>query len=188
MQKHYEVLIHAYGEIADDIFDEIIKDTETQLSNKISECQSPIDGVKISTKNIGKGADWLVLAMYFVAAAIVIPEAHKKIREGIEEWQRIYSELHSFFTRVIGSKSAFFPDEYLFLVAVFHLSGRQFSDTIQYKSLLRIPVSNPDLHGFESLLFSFCDNSTFIQVAVSRSGEVLWQNNVELIEFQANRL
>jgi hypothetical protein len=142
-----------------------------------------IDG-DVSIQNIGSGADWIVVAIRLTEFAfmgfIAIPSAHKKVRESIEEWKRIFLELRNTFFWIKGNKKAIYPDPYLFLTAICHLTDTLGPCDLIYKGCCRIPSGDPDLQNLESLLFSFSTINTIEQVAISRFGDILWHNKIEL--------
>lgn len=179
-QEEHEVLILAFGELTDDDWEEIVELEVFRLRDALDDAENRKYQASVEAREIGKGADWLALGLYFVMAALVIPATHKKVREYVEEWQRIYKELHAFFSRVVGDRPALYPDAYLFLAAVGHLARNYNIDQLEYKSFMRLPEQNPSLLGHEALLFSFSSSSVLVQVAVSRSGEIAWENEVLL--------
>lgn len=85
-----------------------------------------------------------------------------------------------FFAWIMEGRTALYPGDYLFLksieiaLQVFSLDGKEF------KGITRLPEDNPDMQGREALLFSFGDDKELVQVAISRTGKVLWQNLIEL--------
>ncbi len=178
--KH-EVLILAFGELSDDEWESAVEREERQLQSALNDDKNRWVGGTAKAVDIGRGADWLVLGMYFVLAGLAIPEAHKKVRENLEEWRRIYSELHQLFSRIVGKRRALYPDAYLFLVALDHLQKKCTEiGCIEFKGLCRLPESNPDLAERESLLFTFGVQDHLFQVAVARNGVVLWDNQLSL--------
>lgn len=181
MNKTYQLLILAFGELSDDGWREEIAAVESRVRERIASYEGQLRlNADVSETNIGRGADWTVLAVSFGMAAIAIPALHKKVRENIEEWKRIYRELHAFFAWILEEKRALYPDDYLFLKAIETLSAQLLMEGMEFKGVSRIPEGNPDLHGREALIFSFGDADKIVQVAISRSGEVLWQNSVSL--------
>lgn len=175
------LIIIAFGELSDEDWKEEVAAEETRVRKRIASYEGgpPLEA-EVAATNIGRGADWMVLAVSFGVAAIAIPEVHKKVRESIEEWIRIYRELHAFFSWIVEGRNALYPDEYLFLKAIETLSERLLLEGMEFKGVARIPEANPDRQGREALIFSFGDSSKLVQVAVARSGEVLWQNSVDL--------
>ena len=176
-----EVLIVAFGELSDENWHEEVAKAERELRDRAASFESTLDlNIEVAARNIGRGADWTVLALYFAIAAVIIPAAHRKIRENVVEWLRIYRELRAFLNWVVGERTALYPDEYLFLVAIEALSRETAGQSIEYKGALRLPEKNPDLQGREDLMFSFVDSGVLIQIAVSRHGQVLWRNTAQL--------
>ncbi|BBA31979.1 hypothetical protein sS8_0009 [Methylocaldum marinum] len=175
------LLIIAFGELSDEDWKETVAAEEAYLRERIAS-YSGGDFLKAEAKatNIGRGADWTVLAVFFGLAAVAIPQAHKKVRESVEEWILIYRELHAFFAWLVKGRNALYPDEYLFLKAIETLSEQLRLEGMEFKGMTRIPESNPDLQGREAMIFSFGDNKRIVQVAVARNGNVLWDNSVEM--------
>lgn len=176
-----ELIIVAFGELSDDGWEEEIAAEEKRVRDRIAtyEAGAP-ENVEVAAVNLGRGADWMALVVSFGVAAILIPEVHKKIRENIEEWVRIYRELHALFSWVVEGRKALYPDEYLFLKAIAVLSEQALDEGMEFKGVTRIPEDNPDRQGRESLIFSFSSGDKLRQVAVARGGNVLWTNSVEL--------
>ena len=181
MQRQLELLIISFGELPDDSWKQEVAKAESRLRERVASYEGSIRfNADVTSKNIGRGADWTVLALCFAGAAFVIPELHKKVRENLEEWRRIYQELYAFFSWILEERKALYPDEFVFLKAIEILSEQSLMEGMEFKGMSRLPESDPDLQGRESLVFSFGDTSRLVQVAISRSGEVLWQNVVEL--------
>lgn len=138
----------------------------------------------ITERNIGRGADWIVIAVALVGsasyAAFAIPKAHKQVRESLEEWKRIFRELKAIYSWIRGARAALFPDTYLFLVALDRLSAAPEAANLVFQSTMRLPEDDPNMKERESLLLSFTYNLTLEQIAASRRGEVLWTNRIEL--------
>lgn len=179
--EHLEALVVAFSEIADEDWQRVVRAAEHEFQERAAAFDSPaISEIEVSSRNIGRGADWTVLALSFAIAAWTVPEVHRKIRENIEEWRRIYQELEKLFTWIARGKPVLYPDQYLFLKALQALPSGTPEDGLEYKGVARLPQLNPDLHGREDLLFSFGDGQRIVQVAVSRSGNVLWHNIIEL--------
>lgn len=176
-----ELIIVAFGEMSDEAWEEEVALEEKRVRHRIEsyEADAP-ESVEVTAVNLGRGADWMVLAVSFGVAAIVIPEAHKKIRENIEEWVRIYRELHAFFRWIVEDRKALYPDEYLFLQAIAVFSEQNPDENMEFKGVTRIPEDNPDRQGRESLIFSFSGRGKLCQVAIARGGNILWTNSVEL--------
>ena len=81
---------------------------------------------------------------------------------------------------MLEGRPALYPDEYLFLKAIEIVSERSSLEGMEFKGMSRLPEDNPDMRGREALMFSFGDTKELVQVAISRSGEVLWQKSIEL--------
>lgn len=181
MSETHQLLVLAFGDLSDDSWREEIAAAELRVRKRIASYDGqPRLDADVSKTNIGRGADWTVLAISFGMAAIAVPTLHKKVWENIEEWKRLYHELHAFFTWILEEKKALYPDNYLFVKAVEILSAQLFMEGMEFKGVSRIPEANPDLQGREALIFSFGDAKKIVQVAMSRSGDVLWQNSVSL--------
>lgn len=45
----------------------------------------------------------------------------------------------------------------------------------------KLPEENPDLDIYPTLLFSFQNQNTLYQIAVARHGEVLWENQIQIV-------
>jgi len=175
------LVILAFGELSDENWKEAVAAEEEHLRERVASYKGrPPLNAEVAAINIGRGADWIVLAVSFGVAAIAIPEAHKKVRENIEEWIRIYRELHSFYSWIVKGRKSFYPDGYLFLKATETLSGQLLLEGMEFKGIARIPEANPDLQGREALIFSFGDSKKLIQVAVARDGKLLWENSIAL--------
>ncbi|HEC13595.1 MAG TPA: hypothetical protein ENI80_10195 [Acidiferrobacteraceae bacterium] len=175
------LIIIAFGELSDVHWKEEVAAEETRVRKRIASYKGkpPLEA-EVAARNIGRGADWLILAISFGAATIAISEVHKKVRESIEEWIRMYRELRAFFSWIVEGRHALYPDEYLFLQAIETLVEQLVLESMEFKGMARIPEANPDRQGREALIFSFGDSRKLLQVAIARSGEVLWQNSVEL--------
>lgn len=185
MQGQLELIIVPFGEVPDDEWDERIADAEESYRTRLNEYPRGPVPASISPRNIGRGADWIVLVVSFGSAIaggfFAIPKAHKLVRESIEEWGRIFDELTSIFNRLDPPK-ALYPDAYLFLIALRDVDQSNDKSNLEFHGYKRLPEDNPDLRDLESLLFTFSRNGTVKQVAVSRQGHILWRNNAELAD------
>jgi hypothetical protein len=139
--------------------------------------------VEVGTRDIGKGADWLVVSVTILSSAtslfFAIPAVHKKVRETLEEWNRIFKEFKRLLDWLSIEKPVMLPDEYLFLEALSKLDEECEASELVYLGVNRIPTDNPSLQGLEDIVFSFQDGGMVESVAVSRSGKVLWHHSVE---------
>lgn len=186
-----ELLVGAFGEIADDAW---ARETESALRHFRDRLEryprGPIKG-EITVKNIGRGADWTVVAIAIASAAgtafFAVPKAHKLIRDSLAEWGRIIKEAKSVYAWIVGERKALYPDSYLFLLALEHVCKKQDARSLAYLGLKRLPEDNPDLQGLESLLFSFGNTTSIDQVAVSREGRVLWHNKIGVLKLETGR-
>ena len=182
MSGQIEIVIPEFGKIDDEHWDEAKAKALGKYSNALAE-QSYYEA-SVSIRNIGHGADWLVVVVSLVSAFFAIPRAHKLVRETIEEWLKIYAELSSVIKRV-APRRALLPDAYLFLVALDHILTEVNPDNAMFQGFVRIPENNPDLGGYENLIFHFTDSGNLHQVCVARSGKVLWDSVLELTEDDA---
>jgi hypothetical protein len=132
-------------------------------------------------RNIGKGADWSVIVLAITGIFLAIPEAHKKVRESYEEWQLIFKELKSFYSRIIPKKIALYPDQYLFLIALNQVVTKTNLECLLFLGFSTLPEETPELDIYPALLFSFQNQNSLYQVAISRHGEVLWENQIQMI-------
>ena len=71
------------------------------------------------------------------------------------------------------------PDEYLFIEALSKLDNECEASELVFLGVNRIPTGNPSLQGLEDMVFSFQHGGIVENVAVSRSGKVLWHHSVE---------
>jgi hypothetical protein len=99
MSQSLDILVPEFGELDDAEWPRAERDAIAHYSRRLRTYPGgPIDG-SVMTRNIGKGADWSVVAIVVGGGLFfAIPEAHKKIRETLEEWRRIFKELTSFFS------------------------------------------------------------------------------------------
>lgn len=139
---------------------------------------------EVRIKNIGRGADWTVVSLALLSTAtglfFTIPAAHKKVRESIKEWKIIYNNYSRLIQWMAFSSPIYYPEHYLFLVALLKLDEETEASELIYLGSHTIPVPNPSLQGIESRIFNFLDGSVLESVAVSRQGEILWHNSTEL--------
>lgn len=177
-----ELLVVAFGEIADDAWMQEAESAVRHFRDRLESYPAgPIKG-EVAVKNIGRGADWTVLAIAIASAAgtafFAIPKAHKSVRDSLAEWGRIVKEAKSVYAWIVGDRKALYPDSYLFLLALEQVCKKNDAHSLAYRGLKRLPEENPDLQGLESLLFSFSNESRIEQVAVSREGRVLWHHEI----------
>jgi hypothetical protein len=178
-----EILVNPFGEPKDDLE----KEEQTAVRAILDKLESYPDGhipAEVRIKNIGRGADWSVVSISILSTASVlffaIPAAHKKVRESLEEWKRIYNEFSRLISWLAFSSPIYYPDHYLFLVALLKLDEDAEASELTFLSSHAIPEDNPDLKGLESLIFNFQDGEILESVAVSRQGIILWHNSTEL--------
>jgi hypothetical protein len=80
----------------------------------------------------------------------------------------------------VEKKTALYPDQYLFLVALSHVAERLDPDSLIFLGFTHLPEDHPDLADKASLLFSFARDNTMHQVAVARNGQVSWVNELPI--------
>lgn len=186
MKQSLDILVPEFSEIDDSEFSRAEEKAIAYYSSLLQTYPgAPAEG-SASTRNIGKGADWIVVVISLGSLFFVIPKAHKHLRESLEEWQRIYKEFKSLISWLLGNKPALYPDQYLFLVALFVAAETANSNDLVFLGFTRLPEDQPDLFDHGSLLFSFGSAALVIQVAVGRNGHVLWQNELELTSLGPN--
>ncbi|MGE0873572.1 MAG: hypothetical protein AB7O31_02760 [Burkholderiales bacterium] len=179
-----ELLVVAFGEIADDVWAQEEESAVRHFRDRLESYPAgPIRG-EVAVKNIGRGADWTVVAIAIASAAgtafFAIPKAHKAIRTSLAEWGRIVKEVQSVYAWIVGDRKALYPDSYLFLLALEQARKRRDGRALTYLGVKRLPEDKPDLHNLESLLFSFRNAKCIDQVAISREGRVLWHNEIPI--------
>lgn len=180
MLQQLEILVSEFGEIDDSEWPRVKNEAIDHYSKLLHTYPAgPIDG-SVTIRNIGKGADWPVVVLIFGGLFFIIPEAHKRVRESLEEWQRIFKEFKSISLWLASKKRALYPDQYLFLVAVSSAVKRVGPDTLIYLGSTRLPEYNPDLTDKGTLLFSFAHGKVIYQVAVDRNGHVAWENEMSI--------
>lgn len=178
MSLSLEILVSEFGEVDDSEWPRVQSEAIGQYSQLLQNYPAgPIDG-SVAIRNIGRGADWAVVVLVIGGLFFTIPEAHKRVRESLEEWRRIFKELKSVSSWLFSSKHALYPDHYLFLVAVFFVAERAETDELTFLGFTQLPESNPDLANKGALLFSFSHGRMIRQVAVGRNGDVLWENEL----------
>jgi hypothetical protein len=178
-----EILVNPFGEPTDDFE----KEEQAAILDILDKLETYPDGhipTEVGIKNIGRGADWSLISISILSTAsflfFAIPAAHKKVRESLEEWKRIYNEFSSLIKWLSFSCPVYYPDHYLFLVALLKLDENTEASELIFLSSHPIPEENPDLKDLESIIFNFQDGELFESVAISRQGEVLWHNSTEL--------
>jgi hypothetical protein len=178
-----EILVNPFGEPKDD-FEQEEKAAIRSILDKLETYPDGHIPAEVGIKNIGRGADWHVVSISILSAASVlffaIPAAHKKVRESLEEWKRIYNEFGRLIRWFSFSSPIYYPEHYLFLVALLKLDEDTEASELTFLSCHAVPEDNPSLQGLESLIFNFQDGDVFESVAVTRQGEVLWHNSTEL--------
>ena len=176
--EYIETLVLEFGEIEDCSVVKIETAAITKYSNLINvHLRGSVQGI-VSVRNIGKGADWSVIVLAIIGVYFAIPEAHKKIRESFEEWQHIFKELKSLYSLLIPKKTALYPNQYLFLIALNLVATKTNPEALESLGLCALPEENSDLDKYPPLLFSFKNENTLYQVATARKGVVLWENEI----------
>lgn len=162
------------------------KEEVDNLLQKLESYPSGCIPAEVGTKDIGRGADWLVVSVTILSGAaglfFAVPAAHKRVRESLEEWDRIFREFKRLLDWLSIEKPVILPDEYLFLEALSKLDEECEASELVFLGGNRIPTDNPSFQRFEDMVFSFQDGGTIESVAVSRSGKVLWHHSVESVE------
>lgn len=176
-----ETLVIEFNEIEDAAVSRVESVAILKYSNLLNEYSSGSIEGSVSVRNIGKGADWSVIVLTITGIFFAIPEAHKKIRESIEEWQLIFSELKCLYQKLIPKKIALYPNQYLFLIALNFIVSKTNLETLVFLGFSTLPEENPDLDIYPTLLFSFQNKNILYQVAVARHGEVLWENQIQVV-------
>lgn len=187
MSQRLEIVVAEFGKVDDSDWPDVMREAIDRYSERLhSYPPGPVDG-SVAVRNIGRGADWLVVVLVVGGLFFTIPETHKKVRESLEEWQRIFKELKSVASWLVGTKRALYPDQYLFLVALFSLAERIEPGELTFLGRTQLPEDNPDLADKGPLLFSFSDGSVVHQVAVGRNGHVLWANELPVPAIGPNK-
>ncbi|WP_196157177.1 hypothetical protein [Reinekea sp. G2M2-21] len=178
-----EILINPFGEPSNDWREEERKAKQSLLRRLEGNPDGNIPA-EVAIKNIGRGADWHVLSLTILSTAtglfFVIPAAHKKVRESLEEWRRIYNEFSRLLSWLAINSPIYFPDHYLFLVALLNLDEDTEASELEYLGCHPIPEDNPSLEGLEALIFNFKDGDVLESIAISRQGNVMWHNSTPL--------
>lgn len=176
MSQELEILVLEFGEVNDLNWSRVEIETVRRYNERLHAYPAgPVNG-SVTIRNIGRGADWLVVVLILGGLFFTIPETHKKIRESLEEWQHIFKEFKSLVSWLVGKKAVIYPDQYLFMVALFSVVELVNLDTLVFLGFVRLPEDHPDLVDKSTLLFTFAHDDMIKQVAVNRSGQVLWEN------------
>ena len=186
MSQQLELLVSEFGEVDDSEWPRVEREAIGHYSQLLrSYPAGPIDG-SVTIRNIGRGADLSVVVLVVGGLFFTIPEAHKRVRESLEEWRRIFKEFKSVSSWLIGKKRALYPEQYLFLVALFSVVERTEPDALTFLGFTQLPEDDPDLSDKGALLFSFVHGSVVLQVAVARNGHFLWENELSLPAIEPN--
>ena len=122
MSQSLEIFVPEFGEIDASEWPRVEREALSRYSRLLRAYPAgPING-SVTTRNVGKGANWSVIVLILSGLFFTIPEAHKRVRESLEEWRRIFKELKPLFSWLLGTKRALYPDQYLFLVALFSVA------------------------------------------------------------------
>jgi hypothetical protein len=126
MDAYFEIIIPEFGEVLDENWEAEEERVRQHYLKRLSTYPRGHIDAKVETRNIGRGADWIVVVISLASAVatgfVAIPKAHKLIRESVEEWQRIFNELKALFGW-LAPRRALYPDNFLFLTA-FVIFGR----------------------------------------------------------------
>lgn len=141
---------------------------------------------RISRDNLGSGADWIVsvieVAAGLGAALFAIPEAHKRIRESVEECKKIHSEIIALMDRLRGhSPVVRQPVEALYLLALEKVLRETDAAEITLLSSEPIPLPAELSNGFHALqhyLFAFQAGHELVLVAINTDAEILWARRI----------
>ena len=179
-----EILVNAFGELSDNEWKATEKKELNFYKDKFESYPGGYIPAEIEIKNIGRGADWDVVSLIILPSVSIIffaiPSAHKKIREAIDEWKKIFNEFQRLIKWLSFKSEVFFPDEYLFLCALVKLDESVDASELIFKDYHLIPNDNPDMKGKEDLIFNFINGSTLESAAISRQGKPLWHHTTEL--------
>lgn len=177
-----EIIINPFGDPSQHKV-EREKEEVDSLLQKIESYPGGYVPAEVGTKDIGKEADWLVVSVTILSSAtglfFAVPATHKKVRETLEEWDRIFKEFKRLLNWLSINKLVMLPDEYLFLEALSKLDEECEASELVFLGVNRIPTDNPSLQGFEDMVFNFQDGGMIESVAISRSGKVIWHHSVE---------
>ncbi len=179
-----EIIINPFGEPSED-WEAKEREAVSYYLKKLETYPGGYIPANVVIKNIGRGADWHVVSLSILCGAtslfFAIPEVHKKIRESLEEWKRIYNEFQGLIKWLANISPVYFPDHYLFLCALRILDEETEASELVFNGCHPIPNDNPDMQGLEDLIFNFINGKVLESIAVSRQGEVLWHNSTKLI-------
>lgn len=97
------------------------QEIKTRITGIMKDFGEPVD-YSLQEQNIGVGADWPTVAVNVATIAGVgffaVPETHKRVREALEEWQRIGGNLRKLMDWVASKESLVsYPMEILFVAA-----------------------------------------------------------------------
>jgi len=170
----FELLIAEFGEIPDEDVARVHREAIDRHTRRLREFPNPPIQASVEVRNIGRGADWWVIAVTAASLYFAIPAIHKRIREDLEEWRKIHAKMQRFAGWVCGSKPAYYPDTYLFLTALAELVRRTGIKECEYLGALALPLESADLPP--SMVYTFSVGQAIHQAAISRTGAVLWWN------------
>ncbi|MBY0270659.1 MAG: hypothetical protein K2X06_12370 [Burkholderiales bacterium] len=144
------------------------------------------DGAKVEYRiretNHGLGADWPTITLQILSlsatAFFVIPAAHKKIRESIEEWRKIKANVERFIAWVSPKKKiASYPVELLFLDCADQALETDASERLEFLGWSEVPVPAEVSGGFTAIkhyIFTFRSATQITLVAIDNRRQVLW--------------
>jgi hypothetical protein len=178
-----QILINSFGE-PNGNYEQRKCDEIKLIKDRFNKYSTANIAADIDVKNIGKGADWEVISISIPAIAtalfFTIPAVHKKIRESIEEWQRISNEFKLLVKWMSFTSPVYYSEHFLFLTALASFENKVEVSNLIYLGCKTLPEDNPSLQGLEDLIFNFKNENTVISIAVSRDGNILWNNGFEV--------
>lgn len=126
-----------------------------ELNGIIQELPERVD-CSINELNLGAGADWPTIAVTIGFGFFAIPEAHKRIREALEEWAMIGERVKALIQKLSKSNSLVSePLEILFIEAsekLLSLTNQDDAIFLGYYEVQQIG-SNENIHGVYDFLF-----------------------------------
>ncbi len=155
-----------------------------QLKSRVESWSGDRVEYRIRETNHGFGADWPTITLQILSfgatAFFVIPAAHKKVRESIEEWRKIKANIERLIAWVSPKKKVTsFPVTPLFLDA----ADQVFAADASYRAFLgwfEIPLPVEVCGGIAALrhwVFTFRSTTQTTFVAINNQRRVLWIRN-----------
>ena len=135
--------------------------------------------------NHGLGADWptVTVTIFSIASFLLfaIPEGHKKIRESIEEWEKIKTELEKLIYWIFKRKTIIqYPKEILYLDVLTQALKSVPSDAeVIFLNMMEMPLSKEHtscFNNYKQYLFSFSIDTKIHQIAIDSNRNLLWKN------------